>query len=176
MPAPLILALDVSARACGMAFGRSDAMPQTAVKAFRRKGEPIDIAIDAIALFMRDLFERSPPDLVAAERYIAKVFRREPGWVRDEQLLMFSSIRTVTVCYGATFVSETAATIRKHFCGRAWSDNPDVDTKDMVLRQARLLGYNVGNDTDKSDACATWDWAASTHCRRSPAFALVSKT
>ena len=173
MAALLLLAMDVSARACGMALGPTDAKPQVAVKAFRQKGESIDVSIDAMAVFMRDLFERSPPDLVAVERYIAKVFRKEPGWIRDEQLLMFSAIRTVTVCYGASFVCEQASTIRKHFCGRAWSDNVNVDTKGMVLTRARQLGYDVGNDTDKADACATWDWAASTHARRAPAFTLV---
>jgi hypothetical protein len=174
MAALNILALDLSALACGMAYGPSGAMPQTAVKAFRHKGESIDVSVRNVATWIRNVFEERAVDLVAIERYIPIAFRKERVWIRDEQIGMFYAVLSITECYAKSFVSDAPSTIRKHFCGRAY----DADgTKDMVVHRARMLGYDVSGDKAsseaKADACAVFDWASSHFARSAPAFTLV---
>ena len=146
-------------------------MPQVSVVAFRQKGEPVRVAVHAVARWMRNIFENYHPDIVCAEAYRARVGHREHGWIRDEQLLMAGAVQAVTACYGAKFESVSALTARKHFCGRGF--DPGGDSKGMVIARAKLLGYDVGNDDAKADACCVWDYAASEYGRKAPAFQLV---
>lgn len=69
--------------------------------------------------------------------------------------------------YGVRLEKVYAATVRKHFIGRAHAKGRDR-TKDMVVNRCWVLGLMPREvyDTDRADALAVFDWAAATYGQR----------
>lgn len=196
---PLVLALDLSEKTTGVAYAPADATPQPWLKALRRQGEPTEVAVETLARWMRDLFERIKPDdiVVCVETYLpggaASGFTTSN--VRDAQIMLNATVRAICACYdNAQFETASPGTIRAHFVGqssvgrRKKGDPPRTakqraearhEIKAMVMRRAKLLGYLPHDleETEKnfnlSDAAAIWDYSVSHFCRRAAAFGLT---
>lgn len=61
-------------------------------------------------------------------------------------------------------VKVASQTVRTHFVGTSRGDSATL--KGKVQDRCRQLGWDYGNDDNRADAAATWDWAKSTYDKK----------
>lgn len=159
-----LLALDIATN-CGIAFGSTSGGDLRAWSQYL--GEPPDDRrLSQMARLMVALIDRFNPDLIAGETPIG-------GKTKDDYLIGLAAVaRAMAWNRGVRYESANIATVRKHFCGRAWStrDFPGMNRpmakraiKAKVVARCRILGIEVEND-DAADAAAIHQWASSALC------------
>ena len=191
----LILALDLSPTATGVCYAPADRRPEPYIKQFRHRDDDTDTAVRECGRWIRRICQAAADEskdelLIAVERYIpsgalANMGDFMPGRDRDAQLGLHFAALTVADAYGVRFESVHAQTVRVHFIGMR-SVPPDVKpsgkmqtkreaAKAAVLKRAKILGYLPPEckDDNLADACALFDYAASTFGRIAPAFTLT---
>ena len=153
-----ILALDIGEHRTGYVLGEAGKTSPAKLLLLRKTGERTEDAAAALAKFIRNVCEDDRPDLIVMEHYLRAAAARamSGGSAHDAQVGLHFAVRAVAACYGVRVETMEAASVRKHFCGRA-SANPrrargekrsaaerNADraaTKAMVVKQAQLLGY-----------------------------------
>lgn len=149
-----ILALDL-ATATGVAFGHSEAVPQTLTE---RLGEPGDSHPSRFsnALNMANiLIKKFRPQYVVLEKPIAA---GPVGGEARAQLALGLRACVMGVCKmrNVPVREYPISTVRKHFIGHGGLGGEVA--KQAVLNRCRTLGWDVRNDNE-GDACAVWDYA-----------------
>jgi hypothetical protein len=162
-----IAALDI-ATVCGFAFGDAGAIPQSGSVRLKRPGEPPEIAAFNMRAFLRDRFTLERFDLLAIEHFLNPAAQKSADAV-ILQLMCFGVAVAEGMARGMRIEAPHPSTIRAHFIGAAHK-GARKDTKAAVLTRAKVLGYVPRDcrDTDRSDACAVFDFAAATYARVPP--------
>jgi hypothetical protein len=180
-----ILSLDVAEFRTGWAAGESGSKPVYGSAKIRQKGERTEEAVARFAEWLDTMINDHRPRLVFAEDYLPagamKGFTTSD--VRDGAILLAGAMRATCALQGDVEVRTIApATIRKHFCGRAYGEPIGKEssrdaTKRMVVERAQMLGYIPKDcfDHDVADAIAGFDFASSHYARAAGAFALTEK-
>jgi hypothetical protein len=179
-----ILSLDIAEFRIGWAAGESGSKPECGLYKLRRKEERIKDAVIRFAEWIDNMINDHRPFLVFAEDYLpaGAMKGRTTADVRDGAILLNGALRAVCGLNGVEVRCIGPATIRKHFCGRAYGDPVGTEssrdaTKRMVIERAQMLGYIPKDcfDSDIGDAVAGFDFASSHYARAAGAFALTEK-
>lgn len=162
-----IAALDI-ATTCGFAFGEAGAIPQSGSVRLKRPGEPPEVAAFNMRAFLRDRLTLERFDMLALEHFLNPVAQKSADAV-ILQIMCFGVAVAEGMARGIRIEAPQPSTIRKHFIGCA-NMGARKDTKAAVLARAKVLGYVPRDcrDTDRSDACAVFDFTAATYARVPP--------
>lgn len=160
-----ILALDVSARACGWAHGFADQVPTSGVVRFGSDGGTEDEAWVSALKWTNMQIGVLSPDIVAIEAAIMSSAPGQGGFTNPQtQGLLWglqAVIRTVVKARmpGRAMLVNTASA-RKVFCGRGRFDKGEA--KPAVQQEAARRGWlTIENmDPDRADALCVWCFAA----------------
>jgi len=163
-----IMALDI-ATITGFAIGNAGSIPASGSVRLKRRGEGPEVAAFNMLAFLRDRFVLDKPDLVCIEHYLNPVAQKSADAV-ILQLQCFGVAVAMCQAYDVRMEAPHAATIRKHFAGRAKAGERS-ETKRMVLNRAQALGYipRDCSDDNRADAVAAWDYASVHYARKAPA-------
>lgn len=162
-----IAALDI-ATVCGFCLGEAGAIPQSGSVRLKRPGEPPEVAAFNMRAFLRDRFTLERFDLLAVEHFMNPAAQKSADAV-ILQIMCFGVAVAEGMARGMRIEAPYPSTVRKHFLGRA-NMGERKETKAAVLNRAKALGYVPRDcrDTDRSDACAVFDFAAATYARTRP--------
>jgi hypothetical protein len=162
-----IAALDI-ATTCGFCFGDAGTIPQSGSVRLKRPGEPPEVAAFNMRAFLRDRFTLERFDMLALEHFLNPVAQKSADAV-ILQIMCFGVAVAEGMARGMRIEAPHAATIRKHFIGRA-NMGERKDTKAAVLNRAKALGYlpRDSKDDNAADAAALFDFAAATYARVPP--------
>lgn len=163
----MLLALDIATK-CGIAVGPAGGDFRS-LRAWSHNlgAPPEDRRLSQMARMSSHLIEDHKPDLIAYEASIGGADRQ------DYLIALIGVLRAMAWNRGVPAVSCNIGSVRKVFCGRAWSakDFPHLASKparrravkEKVLARCRLLGISV-DDHDAADAAAIHHYASVTHC------------
>lgn len=174
-----LLCFDI-ATTCGWAFGPSDGKPEYGIFRLKETSEDYKAVAPTIGKRVRDycMLRAWQPDLIVCEAPIMPYGGGDDDRQRSIQRNVASiiipqravgGVQSVAACYGVDCREVSAATVRKHFVGRANFGSPDK-TKAEVLKRCKALGYIPESEksTDIGDAVALWDFAAFTWGKKIP--------
>jgi RNase H-fold protein (predicted Holliday junction resolvase) len=151
-----ILALDVSARACGWAFGLPGDKPVSGVERFTRDGDTPDEAFVRAVVWLNGQLSVLNPGIVAIE---APILTSGGGFTNPHTADLLQGIIhvfrfAVKAKLPGRAVLVAASTVRKTFTGRG--SYPAGAAKDAVQAECLRRGW-LNAETmqpDKADACA----------------------
>ena len=157
-----VLALDISKACTGWAVDSDGGPPRTGTWKGGSQATP-GRAGALYSEWLCGMIALNKPEMIA---YEAPMMKPVPGKI-------FMNVDTSFVLIGLAFLTETiaasyrlqskrgnVATVRKHFVGHGYPDNP----KAAVMERCRILGWEVENH-DAADAAAVWNWAKCTFDR-----------
>jgi hypothetical protein len=184
-----LFAFDLGSKV-GWAFGDSDAHPpRIGVERVKRKGSSESPEIGAgyfarwLVAFMR---EHGRPDVYIVEQYMNPAASHNEG-ATVAQIMLHGALNAVAGLYRIPVYPVAVATVRVHFCGRAYAvkwprghHRTDAEkkeakraTKRMVEERAKQLGYlprsyqvGVSDDRNEADAAALFDWGVAHVARQ----------
>lgn len=154
-----VVALDLATRV-GVAVGVAGDVPHSfAVDLGRNASE--EARFSKVLWLTQKLIAEHEPDLIAVEAAIGG---------KNASSFLIGLVACVRGCAYNRQVPVKVyyrASILKHFVGRALTarDFPGSKVaakraiKAAVVARCRLLGWDVGNDDDRADGCALWDYA-----------------
>lgn len=163
----LILGLDISTAATGVAIGDGTAPPRSYV--FKVPPGSRGERGASYAFWFRNLLVVEAPDLVAFEAPLMTTRAKGKGGG------IVSNIESTRMLMGLAFLTETVAAGRKvHAIEaniQAWrklflGHGRPADPKGDCVRMCRLLGWDVGDSHDRADACGVWAYAHYQHGNR----------
>ncbi len=162
-------------RLTGIAMGQPGAAPvsRTEILSQPRAGLAVQCG-NLIALLDQEL--RDKPDAVAKEApfsLAAFADKRVAEAVVKSAYGLAAVVEGMCRRYGVPCHSVPAATVRKHFIGRANLGNRKA-TKQAVITRCIQLGYVPRDckDEDRCDALAVFDWACAHIAKKPGAFRL----
>ena len=164
-----ILALDISKAGTGYAMGDGSGAPVSGVVAF--SGHSRGQIGAAYAKWLRDLLMVEKPGLVACE---AALFMSGPMASADTaRLLLGLSFATEMVCELASVrhLDVPVQSWRKAFLGHGRPKDP----KAAALAMCAMVGWDVGRNHNRADACGVFAFAHLHHGNRQAMVKLLSK-
>lgn len=170
--AGLILALDL-ANLTGFALGRPGEKPVSGTVDLDGKDSGRPRAIYNFQRWLADRWKTERPVLVVREApFPLEAFRKRRNSQDGVQMAYGLHGQIEAACEGCGIPLESvhAATVRKHFVGRA-NAGERSRTKAAIVQRCWLLGLMPKGiyDDNRADAIATWDWAVATFGQRSAA-------
>lgn len=153
-----ILALDVSARACGWAFGLPGDKPVSGVERFTRDGDTPDEAFVRAVVWLNGQMKVLGPAIVAIE---APILTSGGGFTNPHTADLLQGIIhgfrfAVKARLPGRAVLVAASTVRKTFTGKG--SYAKGEAKDAVMAECLRRGW-LDTETmqpDKADALALW--------------------
>jgi hypothetical protein len=166
MASGMIFALDLGART-GYAVGAAGAgIPRSGTVILKKPNEPRAVALGNMIAWLNERWSRERPALVIKEApFSLQAFRDHAN--AEATVLMTYGLHGIVEAMACRFGLECrdahAATIRKHFLGRARMGSR-AEMKAAVIQRCHVLGYfpKECRDDNRADACALFDYAAAT--------------
>jgi len=165
---PLILALDLG-RQCGFCVGLcGGGVPISGSWKLSSGGDSHGVAYDQLIRRLEEMHAEFRPTIIFKEdnRALRIAFNsKEQRRIASVKMTdgLHAMVEMMGVRLGVPVKEANMDTVRKHFIGIARLGDRDL-LKRTVVDRAILLKYMTrgSTDDDQADACAVWDWAAST--------------
>ncbi len=167
---PGIFAIDIGSR-LGWAFGPvSGGTPDSGTRQIKSPDESQDAAFGNLIHWLSTRWSKDRPALVVKEApFNLAAFKNAHNSQAAVELTygLHAIVRGMCNRFSIRCEDVHAATVRKHFLGKA-NTGTRAGTKDAVIVRARLLKLIPKDcyDNDRADAVATWDFAAAHFGRR----------
>ncbi len=154
-----LLALDVSSKRTGYAFGTDAGTPAPRASCWAMPGDgDLHRARAALATSIASLCGLIHPAVVVIEAPL-QIFGRS-AHTAFVLTALYGAASAAAHNSGAAVYDANVQTWRKHFTGQARPDNP----KQATIDRCKLIGWEPKND-DEADAMGLWHWGMSTYFR-----------
>lgn len=169
--AGVIWSFDLGAKT-GFAYGKPGEVPRSGTVGLKRPDEPRCVAYSNLIAFLQDRWTVEKPWMVVKEAAMPLQAFKDRSNSQEAVMAAYgygAIVEGMAVRFGLYAQDLHPATIRKHFCGSGRLGDR-ATTKRAVVERCHILGYFPRDcwDDNRGDACAMWDFAASTYGRMTP--------